>query len=124
MKGFITLIGKENVLRMMSYPMSDPVQVKQDMLQMNLAMMDTTSLPWPAVRAAWASSMHQVEEGNLTWADSTQWVINRLRASQIALSTPIPKHRHQYSRGPVNTTMKHLVCMRTTMGLTCLLLLS
>ena len=43
------------------------------------------SFPWPAVRAAWASSMHQVEEGYLSWADATQWAIIRLSASQVAL---------------------------------------
>ena len=68
------------------YAMSDPVQVKQAILQMTLAMRDAVSLPWPAVRAAWASSMHQVEEGNLSWAESTQWAINRLSASQIAMA--------------------------------------
>ena len=38
------------------------------------------------VRDAWAHSMHDVEEGRLTWADSTQWAINRLSASQIAMA--------------------------------------
>ena len=72
--------------------MSDPKQAKQAVLQMTLAMRDASSLPWPAVRAAWASSMHQVEEGTLAWADSTQWAINRLSASQIALAhqQPLP----------------------------------
>ena len=74
------------------YAMSDPKQAKQAVLQMTLAMRDASSLPWPAVRAAWASSMHQVEEGTLAWADSTQWAINRLSASQIALAhqQPLP----------------------------------
>ena len=68
------------------HAMSDPTQVKQAILQMTLAMRDAVSLPWPAVRTAWASSMHQVEEGNLSWAESTQWAINRLSASQIAMA--------------------------------------
>ena len=68
------------------YSISDPTLVKQALLQMIFAMRDASSLPWPAVRTAWASSMHEVEEGNLSWADSTQWAINRLSSSQIALA--------------------------------------
>ena len=68
------------------HAMSDPIQVKQAILQMTFAMRDTVSLPWPAVRTAWASSMHLVEEGNPSWAESTQWAINRLSASQIAMA--------------------------------------
>ena len=30
--------------------------------------------------------MHELEEGPLTWADASQWVINRLSASQIAMA--------------------------------------
>ena len=70
------------------YTITDPSLVKQAILQMTLAMRDATSLPWPAVRAAWASSMHEFEDGILTWANSTQWAINRLSASQIALAQP------------------------------------
>ena len=70
------------------YAMSDPTLVKQAKLQMTLAMRDTASLPWAAVKLAWASSMHEVEEGSLTWGNSTQWAINRLSASQIALAQP------------------------------------
>ena len=46
---------------------------------------DASSIPWPAVREAYASSMHEVEEGRLTWGDATQWALNRLSASQVAL---------------------------------------
>ena len=42
--------------------------------------------PMPAVSAAWASSLHQIEEGDLTWPNATQWAINRLSASQVALA--------------------------------------
>ena len=45
-------------------------------------MRDASSLPWPAVREAYASSMHEVEEGSLAWSVSTQWVLNRLSALQ------------------------------------------
>ena len=70
------------------YAITDPGLMKQAILQMTLAIRDATSLPWPAVRAAWASSMHEIEDGTLTWANSTQWAINRLSASQIALAQP------------------------------------
>ena len=72
------------------YVMSDPTLVKQAILQMTLAMRDAASLPWAAVKSAWASSMHEVEEGSLTWGNSTQWTINRLSTSQIALAQPQP----------------------------------
>ena len=67
------------------YAISDPTLLKQALLQVIHAMRDAVSLPWPTVRAAWASSMHQVEEGHLSWTDSTQWAINRLSASQVLL---------------------------------------
>ena len=53
------------------YAILDPTLSKQALLQVIFAMKDAVSLPWPAVRAAWASSMHQVEEGHLSWADYT-----------------------------------------------------
>ena len=68
------------------HSMSDPILVKRALSQVIFAMWDATSLPWPAVRTAWASSMHAVEEGNLSWADGTQWAINRLSPFQIALA--------------------------------------
>ena len=68
------------------HAIADPTVSKQALLQVIHAMRDAVSLPWPAVRAAWASSMHQVEEGYLSWADATQWAINRLSASQVALA--------------------------------------
>ena len=68
------------------HAISDPIVSKRALLQVIFAMRDAVSLPWPAVRAAWASSMHQVEEGYLSWADATQWAINRLSTSQIALA--------------------------------------
>ena len=68
------------------HSISDPVLVKQALSQVIFTMRDATSLPWPAVRTAWASSMHEVEEGHLSWADATQWAINRLSSSQIAMA--------------------------------------
>ena len=53
--------------------------------QVIFTMRDAASIPWPAVREAYASSMHEVEEGRLSWNDATQWSLNRLSASQVAL---------------------------------------
>ena len=59
---------------------------RQALLQVILALRDTTSLPWEAVRSAWGNSMHQIEQGSLSWEDNVQWSLNRLSASQIALA--------------------------------------
>ena len=53
--------------------------------QVIAAMRDASSLPWVAVRGAWVSSMHDMEEGRLTWRDTTQWAINRLSNAQVAM---------------------------------------
>ena len=68
--------------------MSDYILVKQAIFQMTLAMCGAESLPWAAVKSASAYSMCEVEEGLLTWVDSTQWVINRLSTSPVALVQP------------------------------------
>ena len=68
------------------HQIQDPTILRQALLQVILALRDATSLPWQAVRDAWSHSMHDIEEGRLTWADSTQWAINRLSASQIAMA--------------------------------------
>ena len=38
------------------------------------------------VRAAYGNSMHEVEQGTLTWDNQMQWAINRLSTSQIAMA--------------------------------------
>ena len=45
-------------------------------------MKDAVLLPWQAVRSAWAVSM---TEGWLGWADATQWSLNRISSSQLAV---------------------------------------
>ena len=40
------------------YNMKNPDTSRQALLQVILAIRDATSLPWPAVRNAWAASMH------------------------------------------------------------------
>ena len=63
----------------------DPVIVRNVLTQVAMAMKDAITLPWPAVRSAWAVSMSEVEEGRLGWADSTQWALNRISNSQLAV---------------------------------------
>ena len=47
------------------YNMKDSITARHALLQVILAIKDATSLPWGAVRSAWATSMHDLEEGNL-----------------------------------------------------------
>ena len=84
------------------HQIKDPGVMRQALLQTILALKDATSLPWQAVRSAWATSMHKFEEGSLTWADATQWALIRLSASQIAMAnsnvtstTSHPNHTQQ-----------------------------
>ena len=63
----------------------DPTLVKNVLTQVVLAMKDAVSLPWQAVRSAWAVSMTEIEEGRLGLADSTQWSLNRISNSQLAV---------------------------------------
>ena len=68
------------------YYIQDPSLVKQVLLQVILSLRDATSLPWQAVCSAWGNSMHKIEQGSLQWADATQWALNRLSTSQIAMA--------------------------------------
>ena len=52
------------------YSMKNPDTSRQALLQVILAIRDATSPPWPAVRNAWAASMHEVEDGILMWGNS------------------------------------------------------
>ena len=40
--------------------------------------------------------MQDLEDGRLTWADSTQWAINRLSTSQIAMANSQAMSQGQY----------------------------
>ena len=53
--------------------------------QVAMVMRDSVSLPWSAVRSAWAVSMTDIEEGRLAWTDSKQWSLNRISNSQLAV---------------------------------------
>ena len=63
----------------------DNVALRNVLTQVTMAMRDAVSLPWAAVRAAWAVSMTDIEEGRLAWNDSMQWSLNRISNSQLAM---------------------------------------
>ena len=65
----------------------NPVVQRHMLIQLRNAMRDAIGLPWATVRGAFASSMHEVEEGRLTWSDHLQWSMNRLGTSQTLLSS-------------------------------------
>ena len=68
------------------YHIQDPTLVKQALLQVILSLRDATSIPLQVVRGAWVNSMHALEQGNHRWGDTTQWALNRLSTSQIAMA--------------------------------------
>ena len=102
------------------YQIKDPNISKQGVLQVILAMKDATLLPWQAVRSAWATSMHEVEEVLCTWGDTTQWPLNRLSASQIAMAnanlTLSSGHQQFQHKKLCNISMKVLAVTNQTMG--------
>ena len=63
----------------------DPILARNVLTEVALAMKDAVLLPWQAVRSACAVSMTEIEEGRLGWADSTQWSLNRISNSQLAV---------------------------------------
>ena len=65
--------------------MQDHVIARQALIQVVAAMKDAVSIPFTSVKNAWACSMHELEEGNLAWSDSTQWALKRLSVSQVSL---------------------------------------
>ena len=63
----------------------DLTLVKMMLQQVILSVRDAVAIPWAAVRAAWGVSMTQLEEGRLHWSDQTQWSLNRINSSQVAV---------------------------------------
>ena len=63
----------------------DSMLLRHILTQVMLALKDSVALLWPAVRAAWAVSMTEVEEGRLQWHNTMQWALNRVSSSQIAV---------------------------------------
>ena len=72
--------------------------MKRMLTQLTMALTDAVSLPWPAVRSAWAASMTQVEDGRLSWANDTQWALNRIGMSQVAVFNSQNVLNHQKVR--------------------------
>ena len=70
------------------FHMKNQVTARHALLQVILAMKDAISLPLTTVRSAWATSMHDLKKGNVGCQDATQWSLNRISASQIAMATP------------------------------------
>ena len=89
--------------------MKDSAAAKHALLQVILAVKDATSFPWNAVRTAWATSMHDLEEGNLTWQDSTLWSLNRLSASQISMVSVHSTQPSQLKKKYASTSMRAFV---------------
>ena len=46
--------------------------MKHMLTNVTMSITDDVSLPWPTVRSAWAASMTQVEQGQLSGANDTQ----------------------------------------------------
>ena len=63
----------------------DPMLMKLMLQQVTLSIRDAVAIPWAAVRAAWGVSMTELEEGRFQWSDQTQWSLNRINSSQIAV---------------------------------------
>ena len=78
------------------------LNTQQAMINQVIATMrDAISLPWHAVRAAYAHSMHEVEEGRLVWSDKMQWSVNRLSATQSAMvNTQVVQPRPRTATNP------------------------
>ena len=66
------------------YNIQDPILLKQVLLQ--VITRDATTLPWQAVKNACATSMHEIEDGSLQWSNTTQWSLNRISGSQLAMT--------------------------------------
>ena len=80
------------------YQIQDPILLKQALLQSIHVFRDATSLLWQAVRTAYTHSMHEVEQGTLSWENNMQWSLNRLSSSQIAMANASTVHSQQNVR--------------------------
>ena len=79
------------------YHIKDHDLAHHALLQIIYSMRDAATLPWATVRNVYAVSMHEIEEGTLTWSNATQWSINRLSASQIAMNAQSSVNTHPTS---------------------------
>ena len=88
------------------YSIQDHTVARQALLQVIHSMRDATSLPWVAVRNAYASSMHDVEEGILTWDNTTQWSLN-FSQSTGGSQTSTKRPCHYYNDGSCSPHESH-----------------
>ena len=79
----------------------DNTLLRHVLTQVTLALRDSVALAWPAVRAAWAVSMTEVEERRLQWHDTMQWALNHVSSSQIAV---------MYSQNVTSMVQKSRIC--------------
>ena len=94
----------------------DNTTLRNMLTQMSMVMRDAVSLPWSAVRSAWAVSMTEIEEGRLLWSDSMQWSLNRISNSQLAVlnsSSVVPSGQkiricRFYNEGSCNNDTHHV----------------
>lgn len=52
-------------------------------IQLRDALRDATFLLWHTVRAAWAQSMSEIEQGLLGWSNDTRWALNRVGMTRM-----------------------------------------
>ena len=88
------------------YHIKDHDLARHALLQTIYSMRDAASLPWATVRNTYAVSMHEIKEGTLTWSNATQWSINHLSASQIAMNAQSSVNTHPAS----NQTNQKRIC--------------
>ena len=80
------------------------------LLQVRNSMRDAMSLPWSVVRSAFAMSMHEIEEGRLTWADHLTWSMNRMETSQallLAANTANTRSHYYNTRSQAHANTHH-----------------
>ena len=88
-EGFISLVGRKpayddlSLAQWVSGQLNNMRQIED--AQVSLAIRDAVLLPWPTAHGAWELSMTEVEEGHLDWSDATQWALNCINGSQVAV---------------------------------------
>ena len=72
-------------------------------------MRDASTLPWDRVCEAYAFSMHDVEEGRLTWQDTVKWSFNRLDMTRLHTQQQQPSQTFSSVRAPAsNNASAHI----------------
>ena len=102
-------------------------QVLRSMLtQLMMSMGDAAAMPWSAIRGAWATSMSDIEHNLLSWENQSQWSLNRLSYTRIAMTNSNqvegePKSRPcaYYNDNRCSSASSHTQCLSSCL---CLLL--